>query len=196
MADFGTAYQVLEQNEGGYANNSSDAGGETYRGIARNYHPNWTGWTWIDNYKYQYGPIPRGTVFPQLESDVQQFVYENFWVPIQGDSIQNQQLANMVLDFCYESGHGPEQINLALGLPGTNSITSDTVNAMNADPVNAFNAIKQQRLNYYENLNQEGYISDNLIQGVLDRVRRLASPTAIAVTGGAAAVIALLVFFF
>lgn len=36
------------QKEGGYVNDPNDRGGETYRGIARKFHPTWVGWRIID----------------------------------------------------------------------------------------------------------------------------------------------------
>lgn len=41
---------VLDR-EGGYVDDPDDRGGETYKGIARNHHPDWEGWTIIDEYK-------------------------------------------------------------------------------------------------------------------------------------------------
>ena len=37
--------------EGGYVNDKDDRGGETYRGVSRRYHPNWSGWKIVDEYK-------------------------------------------------------------------------------------------------------------------------------------------------
>ena len=37
MAEFETAYYLTNKIEGGYANDQDDKGGETYRGIARNF---------------------------------------------------------------------------------------------------------------------------------------------------------------
>lgn len=195
MANFSAAYQILAPNEGGYRNVPYDAGGETYRGISRKYWPSWSGWAWIDNYKAQHGTISTGTIFPQLETAVMDFVRANFWNKIQGDRINNQQLANMVLDFCYQSGYGPQKINQALGLSSSNSITTDTINALNANPSAAFTQVKNARIQYYEDLNGEGLISDNDIEGILARVRRLATPSVIAAAGSGAAIIAALVFF-
>ena len=48
MAIFNSAFQITMGNEGGYANNPADSGGETYKGIAKNYWPNWEGWTAVD----------------------------------------------------------------------------------------------------------------------------------------------------
>ena len=51
MAIFEPAFKLLILHEGGYANNKNDIGGETYRGIARNYWPKWVGWKLIDHIK-------------------------------------------------------------------------------------------------------------------------------------------------
>lgn len=37
MAIFNSAFKITMGNEGGYANNPDDSGGETYAGIARNF---------------------------------------------------------------------------------------------------------------------------------------------------------------
>ena len=44
MADFKKAWDKTSGNEGGYVNNSKDAGRETYRGITMKDHPDWEGW--------------------------------------------------------------------------------------------------------------------------------------------------------
>lgn len=53
MSDFLTAHSKVMGHEGGYANNPHDRGGETYKGIARNFHPKWGGWRYIDSAKAQ-----------------------------------------------------------------------------------------------------------------------------------------------
>lgn len=64
--------------ESGYANIVGDRGGETYRGIARNYHGDWPGWGFVDA---QAHPIERGTIFPELEDAVRAFYRTKFWEP-------------------------------------------------------------------------------------------------------------------
>ena len=39
MADFNDAFDETMGHEGGYVNDSNDAGGETYRGISRRFNP-------------------------------------------------------------------------------------------------------------------------------------------------------------
>ena len=53
MANFKEAYEKTMGHEGGYANDPDDAGGETYKGIARVYNPSWPGWLSIDAAKTQ-----------------------------------------------------------------------------------------------------------------------------------------------
>ena len=47
---FKQAYIKTMGHEGGYSNHPSDRGGETWKGIARNFHPLWKGWQIIDQY--------------------------------------------------------------------------------------------------------------------------------------------------
>jgi lysozyme family protein len=45
---FDKSFDKLIKHEGGYVNHGSDRGGETYMGIARNFHPDWEGWKILD----------------------------------------------------------------------------------------------------------------------------------------------------
>ena len=47
-SDFEKSLTFVLSAEGGYANNKNDKGGETYKGVARNYNPHWGGWVQID----------------------------------------------------------------------------------------------------------------------------------------------------
>ena len=53
---FDNAFAHTQTNEGGYANNKADLGGETYAGISRKYHPKWSGWAIVDELK-KYGTV-------------------------------------------------------------------------------------------------------------------------------------------
>ena len=51
MADFDIAYGETELREGGYVNDPVDRGGETHRGVARKFNPDWKGWALVDRLK-------------------------------------------------------------------------------------------------------------------------------------------------
>lgn len=92
MADFEVAYKKVMKYEGKYSNDSVDLGGETYKGIARKFHPNWPGWKIIDGYKND-PLIKAGRMFPgcldkdsELQGLVHLFFKERFWDIWMGDA--------------------------------------------------------------------------------------------------------------
>ncbi|MBS2100714.1 glycoside hydrolase family 108 protein [Carboxylicivirga linearis] len=77
MARFEKAFEKTLKHEGGYSNHPKDKGGETYKGIARNFWPDWGGWRIIDQLKSKY---PNGNLFANLDGsiDLNEFV-ESFY---------------------------------------------------------------------------------------------------------------------
>lgn len=104
MANFDTAYQLTSEHEGGYANVIGDAGGETYKGIARNYWPNWDGWSWVDITKHGLAGTSAQSInnvlskLPEIEASVKRFYKKHFWDAAKLDSINPQNIANEIYD--------------------------------------------------------------------------------------------------
>lgn len=76
---FDKAYNHTMGIEGGYANDPTDRGGETYKGISRRWWPLWEGWKIIDSLK----PIKSVRDLnnhPELEKLVRLFYEKEFWV--------------------------------------------------------------------------------------------------------------------
>ena len=104
MANFSIAYKRTKPFEGGYANNPADRGGETYKGIARNFHKNWSGWKVVDAYKKQAGFPKNMDKDLSLEKSVESFYKANFWNAIKGDQIRSQKIANNYYDMAVNAG--------------------------------------------------------------------------------------------
>lgn len=109
MANYSIAERITGRNEGLYANNPADTGGETYAGIARNHWPKWQGWLIIDSIKKNFGRTPsiinrHARQEPKLSAYIATFYKQNFWDTIELDQINNQQIANTVYDFGVNSG--------------------------------------------------------------------------------------------
>lgn len=49
MDNFTIVYRKVMPHEGIYSNHEHDRGGETFKGISRKHHPNWSGWKIIDD---------------------------------------------------------------------------------------------------------------------------------------------------
>lgn len=94
-ADYQASFKTVMINEGGYVNDHTDRGGETYMGISRKAFPAWRGWLVVDNARKAPG-------FPQslsvLKADVQQFYKENFWDRNRLSEIKDASLALELFD--------------------------------------------------------------------------------------------------
>lgn len=89
MDKFEIAYNKVMIDEGGYAFDKDDPGGETYKGISRVFNPNWDGWKIIDTYKSRYD-------FPNcLEADqdlqylVKFYFKKKYYNPFLGDQLDD-----------------------------------------------------------------------------------------------------------
>lgn len=99
MADFNPAFDKMIHNEGGFQliDIAADRGGQTYAGIARNFHPNWPGWRYIDS---------KDTTNPQLTALVRDFYKQQFWDKVSGDALARQSTAEAIFDFAVNAGTG------------------------------------------------------------------------------------------
>lgn len=143
MADFKQALQLVLQNEGGYSNDPNDAGGETYKGVARNMNSNWIGWTLIDLQKKQNNFPANLANNTELDAEIEQFYKINYWDKVKGNDITDQRVANTIFDFAVNAGVGTSSI-LAQKVAGVNE---DGV--MGVDSVTAINAFQPEQFLAY-----------------------------------------------
>ncbi len=106
MADFEAAYEKTMGHEGGYTHDPNDAGGETYKGIARVYNGNWSGWAIIDYHKGD-------SDFPSLldnivglQNSVHSFYKEKYWDVNKLDNVNDQDIAEDMFDTGVNMGVG------------------------------------------------------------------------------------------
>lgn len=85
MADFEPAIAVVLEHEGGYTNNPNDAGGETKFGICKRSYPN------LD--------------IASLSAEDAKAIYRrDFWLPLQLEQVDNQELATKIFDTAVLTG--------------------------------------------------------------------------------------------
>lgn len=152
MANYDNACDVTLQFEGGYSNNPSDNGGETFAGIARNYFPDWEGWDTLDKYqtKVQKNQLLKDKNFMNLVKDWYKI---NFWDKIHGDEIQDDAVAKNIFDFGVNAGikKSTQKTQLVLGITSDGIFGKRTLQALNAfDPDDFVNSFKQLRIAFYE----------------------------------------------
>jgi len=171
MAKFEIAEAITGRNEGGYANNPSDTGGETYAGIARNYWGNWSGWKVIDSIKQGIKnnnlPLNAQNINKsaskniELNKAISSFYKQNFWDVNKLDLISDQQLANTVYDFGVNSGTGraskflQASVNSTFnsGLVVDGQIGSKTITAINSHEASIiYNEFNRRREDFYRSI--------------------------------------------
>jgi lysozyme family protein len=148
---FQKAFKRIHALEGYYANDPDDKGGETYRGIARNFNRTWIGWYRIDQYKKTH----RVRWNQQIE-DADFLVldyYLSIWVKEGFDNIHNHTLAAYVFDFRIHGNSAVRIMRRELKLPINSTIDSTFINALNkTNSTKYIKQLRKQRLIYYENI--------------------------------------------
>jgi lysozyme family protein len=106
MVDFDPVLRGLLGVEGKYSDDPVDAGGETYCGISRLYHPYWSGWALIDAHRSD-------PSFPvcldqdeRLNAEIRAFYKHQYWDSFWGDDMISQALAERMLDIAANMGTG------------------------------------------------------------------------------------------
>ena len=105
MADFKLAYAKTMKVEGGYANDKDDSGGETWKGIARKYHPNWSGWAIIDSFKNKPGFEANLLASQTLQRLVLEFFKKEFWDVMRLDEVLWNEIAEEMFDTGVNMNH-------------------------------------------------------------------------------------------
>ena len=106
MSKFEVAFKLVMGEDGGYANDPDDTGGETYAGISRRFHPEWPGWKRIDEVKAKCGGLlPNNFMIPDLKPQVKAFYKKNYWNKVFGDAVIDQSLVNNLFDTAVNCGH-------------------------------------------------------------------------------------------
>ena len=99
MAKFEKAFEMTKRNEGFYSNDPDDPGGETFMGIARNFHPDWEGWDIIDKHKDAEGNLKLPDYqIDNMRTKVKRFFEIKFWIKSGADRVSSQVIANELFD--------------------------------------------------------------------------------------------------
>jgi lysozyme family protein len=122
MANFLDAYKVVMGNEGGYANDPQDSGGETWKGISRNNFPDWRGWKIVDRYKGKWNFLTLLSQDMELEVAVQEFYKAAFWDVLSLDYVKDYKLAVEIFDTAVNCGvrTSAEFVQVALNVLNNN----------------------------------------------------------------------------
>lgn len=178
MADFNLYYPKLLAHEGGYASASyaakiGDKGGETYLGIARNYNPKWIGWKYVDEYKAKNGEPKWNSKIPdkRIDEAAKALSKSDYWDKLRLDEVNNQSIAEYMMDFGYNSGLATpvKAVQKILGLVvdgGMGPITIGKINS--ADQADLFKKLQDYRVDFVSKIKT---LKPDVIQGLIKRAK-------------------------
>lgn len=106
MANFEKAYKITREFEGGYSNHANDTGGETYKGIARNYQRRWKGWKIVDQLRKEDNFPSNLDKHKELQALVHELYKKEYWDSMKLDDAGNQKIANELFDTGVNMGIG------------------------------------------------------------------------------------------
>lgn len=166
MANFKLFEPILFNQEGLYANDPADSGGETWRGISRNNYPAWAGWAIVDKIKASWPTDPQNQaqvrqlnaellIQPDLAALVDKFYKCDEWDTILGDQIENQSVANFLADWEVNAGEtaAVQHAQRLLRVNPDGKMGADTLGALNKMVsimgAGFFSDLQQARIDFY-----------------------------------------------
>ena len=152
MADFSKYAPKLLQLEGGYSNHKEDKGGVTVKGIT------------LATYRAYCGEDKTAKDLQNISYGTwQDIMKDGYWDRCLADEIENQSVAEIIADWCVNSGQtGIRKAQEVIGVKPDGIVGPKTLEAINrADAEELFDRIKMARRQFYESL-----VSKNPSQGV------------------------------
>lgn len=164
MADFEKAIPLILKHEGGYVDHIADPGGATNRGII---------FSIFCNYAEEFGLPKTKEGLKQLHEIQAKAIYrKQFWDKMQGDKINDQQVAEIIFDGFVNMGkNGLKIAQKEAGVTIDGNIGPQSIQMINAaDPRLLFNGIKDARIGYYERLAGRKPQMQVFLKGWLNRI--------------------------
>lgn len=147
MANCEKLIPFIQKWEGGFANDPTDRGGATMRGI--------TLATFRAYRKAKGGTTPSVADLKNISDAEWKAVYKTmFWDKWKADSIQSQKIANILVDWVWGSGvHGIKNPQRILGVVDDGIVGNKTISAVNfADPDELFEALFKAREAFFKGI--------------------------------------------
>jgi lysozyme family protein len=169
MASFDKYSGKLLSFEGGYVNNPVDRGGPTKFGVILS--------TWKE-YGYDLdkdGDIDIDDLKQITTADARNIAKKIFWDYFKADQIRNQSIAELIVDWGYNSGRTTvaRRIQRILGLPLDGLVGPQTLKAINqVNQEKFFNAIKKDRKDFIDYLVRIDPEQKIFYQGWMNRINK------------------------
>ena len=172
MADSSKLVPFILSKEGGYVNDKDDSGGPTNFGITL------ATWRKVGYDKNDDGVINKEDIKLLTEDDFHRVFKKNYWDACKADQIKDQSVANLLVDFAYNSGVArvSKFIQKIVGVTADGIVGSKTINAINNYPRGQrqlFATLRQRRINYLDGIVIANPTQKKFYNGWMNRVNAI-----------------------
>ena len=172
MADSSKLVPFILSKEGGYVNDKDDSGGATNFGITL------ATWRKVGYDKNGDGVINEKDIKLLTEDDFNRVFKRNYWDACKADQIKDQSVANLLVDFAYNSGVArvSKVIQKIVGVTADGISWSKTINAINNYPRGQrqlFATLRQRRINYLNGIVIANPTQKKFYNGWMNRVNAI-----------------------
>lgn len=164
MADFNRFADKLLALEGGFVNNPNDKGGPTNKGIA------------LRTFRNRFGSDKTVDDLKAMTDDQwSEIIKSEYWNMCKGDDIASQSVAEIICDWCVNSGPSQiRKIQFLLGVKSDGVVGPKTLSAINSqDPETFFNRIKAARERFYHDIIAKSPSQRVFLKGWINRLDSL-----------------------
>lgn len=165
MADVNKLKPFILKWEGGFVNDPDDLGGATNKGI--------TFATYCQYRKKKRMPEPTVEDLKNIsDAEWTEILKTMYWDRWLADCINNQSVANIVVDWVWASGiHGIKRPQKLLGVSVDGIVGAKTLTALNAqDPGSLFESIKAERIKFIDEICKVRPANEKFRKGWLNRI--------------------------
>lgn len=169
MANFNTYAPILKRLEGGYSEDPTDLGngstGATMCGVT------------LTTYQMYYGKDKTKQDLKHITDEQWTYITKKgFWTPWKADQIENQYVAQLCVDWGYNSGtrNAIKRVQRLFKLKDDGIVGPVTLRALNApDWKHTFDIIYQARLDYYNAIVKRNPSQKKYLNGWISRISKL-----------------------
>ena len=150
--------EFFKKWEGGYVNHPLDYGGCTNMGVT------------IKTFKRYFGEEKTCEDLKNITDDEWYTIFEDgYYKPSKADKIEDDKVALLVVDFCWNSGTKTaiKRIQKCLGVPDDGIVGKVTLNALNAD---CFDKLFEMRKEFYQTIVNNRPSQQVFLKGWLNRL--------------------------
>ena len=175
MANYNKAIQIVLKNEGGYQKHPNDKGNYNSKGILVGTNHGISAKT-LEKWKAY--PVQENDMRDLSLTEAKEIYYKYYWLPIQGNAINDQDNAELIFDHSVNAGVGgasklvQRTINhLGANLSVDGAIGNKTIYELNRVNQPAFfNAYKNARIDFYKSISKgsNSVFANGWIKRVLD----------------------------